>query len=268
MRLLAFESAQGPTMGAVEGDRVVPLAPVDTFFADIESYVSPGDAEPLALDAITQVPPVPASAKVLCVGLNYPLHIAETKSQRPDHPNLFARWTASLAAPEGRTPVPAGETGLDWEAELAIVIGSELSDVAEADAMAGVFGYTCFNDISSRWFQRATSQWALGKNGDASGPIGPVIVTADEIGDPYRLRIMSRYNGETMQDSNTGNMIFSIAQVISYASRALTLKPGDVIATGTPDGVGSRREPPVLMTAGDVIEVEIEDIGTLRTHIV
>lgn len=267
MRLLAFESSDGPTIGAVEGDQVVPLAPVDLFYSDIAGHLRAGEGEPVDVDAVRQVPPVPATAKVLCVGLNYPLHIAETGSQRPEHPNIFARWTASLAAHDGETPVPPGESGLDWEAELAVVIGRELSDVDEEEAMAGVFGYTCFNDISSRWFQRATSQWALGKNGDASGPIGPVIVTADELGDPYELRIVSRHNGQIRQDSVTGNMIFSIAEIISFASRALTLRPGDVIATGTPDGVGSRMEPPVLMTAGDVIEVEIDRIGILRTRI-
>ena len=152
MRLVAFESKEGPMMGSVEGDLIVPLATVEAFYSDIAGHVGGGGAEPLALASVRQVPPVPRSAKVLCVGLNYPLHIAETGSQRPDHPNIFARWTASLAPPDGKTPVPPGEAGLDWEAELAVVIGRELLDVDEADAMQGVFGYTCFNDISSRWF--------------------------------------------------------------------------------------------------------------------
>ncbi len=163
--------------------------------------------------------------------------------------------------------MPPGEDGLDFEAELAVVIGREMRAVDEADAMAGVLGYTCFNDISARRFQRATSQWALGKNADDSGPIGPCIVTADELGDPMGLRIRSRLNGETMQDGTTDQMIFGIAETIAYITQALTLCPGDVIATGTPAGVGSRREPPLLMHAGDTIEVDIEGIGVLTTHI-
>ena len=161
-----------------------------------------------------------------------------------------------------------GESGLDWEVELGVIIGKEMLGVDRADAMDGVFGYTCFNDISARTFQRATSQWALGKNADNSGPIGPVIVTADELGDLYSLLIESRFNGDTVQSSVTGNMIFKIDETIAYITQALTLRPGDVIATGTLDGVGSRMEPPVLMGPGDRIEIEIKCIGSVTTNIV
>lgn len=268
MRLLAYRGLDGPTMGAVEGDVVVPLAPLDDFWADPDGHLGGGDGEPVAREGLVEIPPVPTTAKILCVGLNYPLHIAETGTTKPDHPNLFARWYSTLCVDGAQAPVPPGEQGLDWEAELAVVIGRTMSGVDEDTAMAGVLGYTCFNDISARRFQRATPQWALGKNTDNSGPIGPVVVTADELGDPYGLRIMSRHNGEIRQDSTTDQMIFSIAETIAYASQALTLRPGDVIATGTPDGVGSRMDPPVFMVPGDVIEVEIEAIGTLTTHIV
>jgi 2-keto-4-pentenoate hydratase/2-oxohepta-3-ene-1,7-dioic acid hydratase in catechol pathway len=267
MRLFAFDNAGVPTMAASEGDILRPLAPLADFYADPDGYLGAEGGDPIDRADVVAVPPVPTTAKILCIGLNYPLHIAETNSERPAHPNLFARWWSTLSVDGGSCAVPPGEEGLDFEAELAVIIGRELHAVDEADAMAGVLGYTCFNDISARRFQRATSQWALGKNADDSAPIGPVIVTADELGDPMGLRIGSRLNGETMQDSTTDQMIFDIAETIAYITQALTLRPGDVIATGTPDGVGSRREPPLLMTAGDTIEVDIEGIGILTTHI-
>jgi 2-keto-4-pentenoate hydratase/2-oxohepta-3-ene-1,7-dioic acid hydratase in catechol pathway len=268
MRMIAYESPSGPIMGAVEGDMVQPLATVDAFYADPDSHRGSVHGPAIALAGVVQVPPVPTTARILCIGLNYPLHIEETKSRRPDHPNLFARWPSTLVVDGASTPVPPGETGLDWEVELAAVIGKEMLAVDRADAMDGVLGYTCFNDISARTFQRATPQWALGKNPDNSGPIGPCIVTADELGDPYALRIESRYNGRTVQSSVTGNMIFRIDETIEYITQAITLRPGDIIATGTPDGVGSRMDPPVLMVAGDEIEIEIEGIGKVKTHIV
>ncbi|MEM7286922.1 MAG: fumarylacetoacetate hydrolase family protein [Actinomycetota bacterium] len=268
MRLIAYRTPGGPVMGAVEGDMVRPLCGIDEFYADVDAGRASSGGEPVDLASVDQVPPVPLTSRIFCIGLNYPLHIEETKSTRPDHPNLFARWYTTLVVDGGSTPVPPGERGLDWEAELAVVIGKEMLEVDRADAMDGVFGYTCFNDISARKYQRATPQWALGKNPDNSGPIGPVVVSADEIGDPYALSIGSRYNGRTVQDSVTGEMIFKIDETIAYITQALTLRPGDVIATGTPDGVGSRMDPPVLMGPGDTIEVEIGSIGVLTTHIV
>ena len=268
MRLIAYRTPTGPVMGAVEGDMVRPLCSVDDFYHDVDAGQGSSAGDPVDLDSVEQVPPVPLTSRIFCIGLNYPLHIQETKSTRPDHPNLFARWYSTLVVDGGSTPVPPGEQGLDWEAELAVIIGKEMLEVDRADAMHGVLGYTCFNDISARKYQRATPQWALGKNPDNSGPIGPAIVTADEIGDPYSLSIGSRYNGQTVQDSMTGEMIFKIDETIAYITEALTLRPGDVIATGTPDGVGSRMDPPVLMGPGDSIEVEIGSIGVLTTHIV
>ncbi|MGI9624506.1 MAG: fumarylacetoacetate hydrolase family protein, partial [Acidimicrobiales bacterium] len=244
-----------------------PVGPIDEFYTDPHAGIAVRPGAPVPVAELTQVPPVPRTARIFCIGLNYPLHIQETSKDRPAHPNIFGRWASKLSVDGASVPVPPGETGLDCEAELAVVIGSEMSAVTDEEAMAGVFGYTGFNDISARTYQNATSQFTLGKNADHSAPIGPVIVTADELGDPYSLRIRSRLNGETMQDSVTANMIFNIAETISYISGVLTLRPGDVIATGTPDGVGAWREPPVLMVAGDVIEVEIERIGILTSTI-
>jgi len=269
MRYLGFEHDGADWIGTVDGDAVTPLTTIDEFYADLARWRGTDPTgEAVALDAIVAVPPVPRTAKVLCLGLNYASHIAETGSQRPPAPNVFARWYASLSNHEGQIRVPSGESGLDWECEMAVIIGDHLVDTATADAMDGVLGYTCFNDLSARKHQRATSQWALGKNPDDSGPIGPLVVTADEYGDPYGKAIMTRVNGETMQSSTTDRMLFKIDEVIEYITKATSLRPGDVIATGTPEGVGSRMDPPQLLNAGDVVEVEIEDIGVLRSHFV
>lgn len=270
MRYLAFQSADGPQIGRVTGDQVETLCDLETFYDDPSARMNapavPGSAQLVA--DVVQVPPVPQTAQILCVGLNYVAHIEETKSKRPEAPNLFARWYRTLLCQDGELPVPSGEVGLDWEGELAVIIGKEMVDVSEEEAMEGVLGYTCFNDISARIHQRRTPQWALGKNPKGSGPIGPVVVTADEFGDPHQKHLETRYNGDVVQSSTTDLMIFKIAETISYASKCITLYPGDVFATGTPSGVGSRMDPPVLMTAGDRIEVEIEDIGVLRSRIV
>ncbi len=268
MRLVAFESSETPMMGEVQDDMVHPIVSVDEFYRDIGASIRGGRGAAVPINSVTQVPPVPVTSRVLCMGRNYASHIEEMAADRPPHPNLFARWASTLIVDGEQTPVPPGEIGLDWEAELAVIIGKEMLAVNEDDAMEGVFGYTCFNDISARKYQRATSQWCLGKNPDKSGPIGPVVVSADELGDPYDLSIESRYNGAVMQSSVTGLMIFSIAETIAYITQAMTLQPGDVIATGTPGGVGSRMDPPVFMGPGDVIEVEIAKIGVLTTHIV
>jgi len=211
---------------------------------------------------------VPQTAKVLCLGLNYAAHIAETGRDRPDHPNVFARWYASLSNHRDEVPVPTGDDRFDWECELAVIIGDHLTDTPEDSAMAGVLGYSCFNDISARGYQRRTKQWAVGKNADRSAPIGPMVVTADEFGDPYGKAISTRVNGEIRQQATTDMMLFRIAETIEYITAGTSLRPGDVIATGTPSGVGDKMDPPTYLTAGDVVEVEIEDIGVLQSTIV
>ena len=269
MRYLGFEQSGEHCIGVVEDDRVRRLASIDDFYREPTAFVGaePGGA-PVALAEAVLVPPVPKTAKVLCLGLNYQAHINETGTQRPPAPNIFARWYASLSCHGDKVRAPSGEPGLDWECELAVIVGDHLIDTPAAEAMAGVLGYTCFNDLSARTHQRATSQWALGKNPDGSGPIGPVVVTADEYGDPYGKAIMTRVNGETMQSSTTDRMIFKIDEVIEYITACTSLRPGDVIATGTPEGVGSRMDPPRFLNTGDTVDVEIENIGVLTTHFV
>lgn len=268
MRYLGYLSDGEACIGVVDGDTVRRLATIDELYAAPNRWLSAEPAgEPVPLNGIEQVPPVPATAKILCLGLNYDAHIAETGNTRPAAPNIFGRWYASLSCDDAEIVVPSGEPGLDWECELAVIIGDHLVDVQASEAMAGVLGYTCFNDISARTYQNAASQWALGKNADGSGAIGPQVVTADELGDPYGRRIQTRLNGETMQSSTTDRMIFRIDETIEFITRCTSLRPGDVIATGTPEGVGFRRDPPRLMTAGDIVEIDIEGIGVLRTRI-
>ncbi|MFY0408389.1 fumarylacetoacetate hydrolase family protein [Solicola sp. PLA-1-18] len=205
---------------------------------------------------------------MLCIGLNYHAHAGEGGFTVPEHPTIFGRWTASLSVGGVPAPVPANEDGLDWEGEVAAYVGRTLVDVDEDSARAAVFGYSTFNDLTARTAQKLTAQWTLGKNGDRSGPLGP-LVTADEVGDLRDgLRVQTRVNGTTVQDGNTRDMIFDIGQILSLVSRTFTLNPGDVVATGTPEGVGYVRNPPWLLRDGDEVEVEVNRLGILRTPVV
>jgi len=265
------------------GAAVVPLAPVEDFYADLPAWRAraadaagdPGAAR--AVGELTLAPPIPPAARVLCVGLNYRAHAAETGLRAPKYPNLFGRWTVSLTVDGTPAPVPAGERGLDWEGELGVVVGADLADVDEAAALAGVFGYAAFNDLSARRSQGRSPLWTVGKNADFSGPLGPV-VTADEVGDPadglrVRTRVRTRASDgslveEIVQDADTRDMIFTVGQVLSYLSRTLTLHPGDLLATGTPAGVGYSRTPPRYLVPGDWVQVEIDRVGSVSTPIV
>ncbi|PZG11774.1 fumarylacetoacetate hydrolase family protein [Nonomuraea aridisoli] len=251
----------------LSGDEVVVLAEVGEFWADARGCLTrEGSAVPA--DSVRFVPPVPASARVICVGLNYRAHAAEGSFEVPEHPTLFGRWTASLSVGDVPVSVPSGEAGLDWEGEVAAYVAEPVRDADPDAALAAVLGYSTFNDLTARRAQKLTSQWTLGKNADRSGPMGP-IVTADEVGDLRDgLRVRTRVNGTVVQDGDTRDMIFPVGEVLSLISRTLTLNPGDVIATGTPDGVGYVRTPPWLLGPGDVVEVEIDRLGTLRTPIV
>lgn len=270
MRLLAYDRDGQPFMAAVRGERLAPLCTVSEFYADVSAAVTAAAEQPasaLTIADVCQMPPVPPTAQVLCAGLNYAQHVEEARIDAPGVPDLFARWPTTLTVHGRPVPVPTLDDHFDWEGELAVVIGRPLSGATEEDARTAFLGYTCFNDLSARTFQMATPRWSLGKNADLSGPIGPWIVTTDEIPHPNRLRIRTRVNGEVMQDGSTEHLLFTAAQIASYASGCVTLRPGDVIATGTPDGVGYTRTPPVFLRPGDTVEVEIDRIGTLRTPI-
>jgi 2-keto-4-pentenoate hydratase/2-oxohepta-3-ene-1,7-dioic acid hydratase in catechol pathway len=201
------------------------------------------------------------------VGLNYKAHAAEGSFAVPEYPTLFGRWTASLSVGNVPVPVPAGEAGLDWEGEVAAYLGQRVESADEATAAEAVFGYSTFNDLTARRAQKLTAQWTLGKNGDFSGPLGP-LVSRDEAGDLRDgLQVRTRVNGTEVQNGNTRDMIFSVPAIIALISQTLTLHPGDIIATGTPEGVGYVRTPPWLLQPGDTVEVEIDTLGTLTTPV-
>jgi acylpyruvate hydrolase len=220
------------------------------------------------LEEVRLLPPVPLPRKILCVGRNYAEHAREGGGEPPEIPIFFGRFPHSLLAPGAPFVLPAVSTQIDFEGELAAVIGRGGRDLEESRALEHVAGYTIFNDISVRDYQRRTSQWMLGKNFDRSGPLGPALVTRDEVQDPQALTLTVDVSGERMQEASTGAMIFSVAYLVSYLSRALTLEPGDLIVTGTPSGVGFARKPPRWLRAGDVVRVSITALGVLETPIV
>jgi acylpyruvate hydrolase len=213
------------------------------------------------------LPPVPAPGKILCVGRNYAEHAREGGGEPPKIPIYFGRFAHSLLGPGEPFVLPAVSKEVDYEGELAAVIGRRGRDIPEARALDHVAGYTIFNDISIRDFQRRTTQWMIGKNFDRSGPLGPALVTRDEVADPQALVLSVDVSGERLQEANTSTMIFSVAHLIADVSRALTLEPGDIIATGTPSGVGFARKPPRWLRDGDVVRISITKLGVLETPV-
>ena len=212
--------------------------------------------------------PVPRPGKVICIGLNYRDHAAESNMPIPERPVVFSKFSTSVIAPGEPVVLPATSTQVDYEAELAVVIGRFAKNVKATEAYNYVLGYTAFNDVSARDFQFADGQWQRGKSCDTFAPMGQTIVTTDAIPDPQRLSIKLILNGKTMQDSNTNQLIFGVPELIEFLTESITLEPGDVIATGTPPGVGFARKPPVFLRPGDEMEVQIEGIGGLGNPIV
>ena len=254
-------------------DKVRVLTTLEDFWSNPVPWLenAQADGQLFSTGDVHVVPPVLPDAKVICIGLNYRAHAAEGSykdQELPPHPTLFARWTQSLSVDGQPAPVPANEAGLDWEGEIAAYIGRTLVDADAETARQAVMGYSTFNDLTSRTAQKLTSQWILGKNGDNSGPLGP-LVTADEVGDLRDgLRVQTRVNGTTVQDGNTKDMIYDLGETLSLISQTFTLRPGDIICTGTPEGVGYARTPQWLLQPGDVVEVEVDKLGVLTTPIV
>lgn len=225
-------------------------------------------APELDLAAIRLLPPVPRPGKIICVGLNYADHTAESPYAQPSYPTLFPRFATSLVPDRASIIRPRSSHELDFEGELAVIIGRQARHVSQEKALQYVAGYSIFNDASIRDYQFKTPQWTVGKNFDGTGAFGPEIVTPDELPEGARgLGITTRLNGETVQSGNTGDMLYSVADLIAIISEAITLEPGDVIATGTPAGIGWARDPKLFMKPGDVVEVEIEGIGILQNQI-
>lgn len=234
--------------------------------ASISARAASAKALPLA--QVQLLPCIPRPSKVICLGVNYHDHAAEGGNKVADYPTIFFRGPSSLAAHGDAIPIPVISTSLDYEAELALVIGKTARNVSEADALNHVFAYACFNDATFRDYQRKTTQWTVGKNFDQTGGFGPHLVTADELPPGcVGLHIESRLNGRVMQSASTTDMVFHVAPTIAMMSACMTLEPGDVIVMGTPAGVGYARKPPVWMVDGDVIEIDIEGIGVLRNTV-
>lgn len=221
-----------------------------------------------ARDAVGARPVVPAPARILCVGVNYHAHRIETGRAEATHPTLFTRFASTLTPHEGPLVRPRVSPQLDFEGEMAVVIGRGGRHIAREDALAHVGGYTCFNDASVRDWQRHASQFTPGKNFPATGGIGPWITTADELPDPSASEVSLTVNGVEMQRSTTDLLIFDVPALLAYISAFTALEPGDIIATGTPGGVGWKREPPVFLVPGDVVEVTVKGVGTLRNRVV
>lgn len=282
MQVLRFSAEGRETVGVLNDGKVYDLADlVSGTSGDMIDVLKAGPAlmeearrslqgaQGLPLASVKVLSPIERPGKFICMGLNYLEHVKEGGRDIPEYPTLFLRVQTSLLPPDGEIRLPKVSDKLDFEAELLVVIGKTAHAVPEDTALDHVYGYSAFNDGSLRDYQRRTTQWTAGKNFDATGPFGPVIVTADELpAGGAGLSIRSRLNGEIMQDGNTRDLMFSVSSIISYASHVMTLEPGDVIATGTPSGVGFARTPPVFLKAGDLIEIEIEGIPTLSNRVV
>ncbi|MEA1797050.1 fumarylacetoacetate hydrolase family protein [Rhodococcus qingshengii] len=255
-----------------DGAQVSVVCTLEEFWSDPAGKLATTPTGPrLPVTDFEFVPPVLPGARVVCVGLNYLAHVAEGSYRAeplPVHPTLFARWPNSLTVGDTGVPVPANEQGLDWEGEVVAWVGRKLTDATPDEALAAVVGYSTFNDLTCRRAQKLTSQWILGKNGDRSGPLGPM-VPASEVGDLRDgLRIQTRVNGEIVQDARTDEMVYTVGDTLSHISHTFTLRPGDLLATGTPSGVGYARSPQWLLQPGDQVEVEVEKLGILRNTLV
>jgi 2,4-didehydro-3-deoxy-L-rhamnonate hydrolase len=260
MRLVSWEGG----FGRVEGDAVVPMG------ADLINFLRTGrtiDGEPLALAGLELAAPVRSPQKIVCIGLNYRDHAAETGGDVPEVPVLFAKFVNSLIGAGAAIVVPPVAQKIDYEAELAVVIGKTARGVDTSEALYYVGGYTCANDVSARDLQFESTQWTRGKAIDTFLPLGPWLVTPDEIGDPQRLAIGCRIGDEVLQDSSTENMVFGVAELVSFVSQTMTLVAGDVICTGTPAGVGFARSPARYLKDGDEVTVSIEGIGDLTNPV-
>lgn len=237
------------------------------FLEKAKAAIQENNVSKLKREEIEICSPVPRPSKIICIGLNYRDHAEESGQPIPKSPIIFSKFSACAIGANEAIQLPKNSQQVDYEAEFAFVIGRRAKDVNKADAMNYVFGYTNFNDVSARDFQFADGQWIRGKACDTFAPMGEFVATADEIKDPHNLQIQFRLNGETLQNSNTKELIFKVPELIEFLSASITLEPGDVIATGTPPGVGFARKPPVFLKDGDVAEVEIEGLGILKNKV-
>lgn len=280
MRLATFLYHQTPSLGIIRNDGIVPVAGLSMLDVIAHGAIALNDLKALDRPAIPLVTgdllaPIPSPRRnIMCLGLNYAEHAKESAQARgreakiPTHPVFFTKATHSVNGPYAVIPFDDSvSVQIDWEAELGVVIGKRGKNIKADEAMQYVFGYTVINDVSARDLQSAHTQFFKGKSLDGACPMGPWIVTADEVPDPHALAIRCRVNGETKQEANTGDMIFKIPAMLESLSRGMTLEPGDVIATGTPSGVGFARTPPEFLKPGDVVECEVEGVGVIRNRV-
>jgi 2-keto-4-pentenoate hydratase/2-oxohepta-3-ene-1,7-dioic acid hydratase in catechol pathway len=268
MKLVTFRRAgAAPEAGIVAGDKVQSLG--TNMLAAIGAGKAPVASGPsYDLSQVTLLAPIPRPPKLICVGLNYRDHAAETKMEIPTVPTIFCKFPNVVIGPGEPIVLPKVSAKPDYEAEFAFVIGPGGRNIPAARAMEHVFGYTLVNDVSARDYQMMTSQWIMGKTFDTFAPMGPWIVTADEISDPHALDIWLDIDGERLQHSNTRELIFKIPALIEFISSVVTLEPGDVVSTGTPAGVGFIRKPPRFLKAGDEVVVGVQGVGELRNPVV
>jgi 2,4-diketo-3-deoxy-L-fuconate hydrolase len=262
MRLASYDGG----FGRVEGDSFVPMGD------DLAGFLAGGtsrDGDAVPMDGVDLLAPISKPEKIVCIGLNYRDHAAESGQEVPPKPILFPKFSNSVIGPGDPIQIPPSAHEVDYEAELGVVIGRDARDVAAESALDYVAGYMCVNDVSARDLQfNNGGQWMWGKAIDTFLPSGPFLVGADEVSDPQALPIRCVVNNEVLQDSNTSQMAFSVAELVSFISRTITLVPGDIIATGTPSGVGFTRTPPRFLGPGDEVTVEIEGVGTLTNRVV
>lgn len=285
MKIVTFSVGKDQHIGIVQDENIISLTALSaeefppclkTFinnYEELEGRVNQLIKES-SLEAVTYrisdvkiLPPISQPEKIICVGLNYIDHCKETGMEPPSSPVIFSKYANAIIGQNDAIELPVNSNEVDFEAELTIVIGKEAKRVTEEEANEYVFGYTIMNDISARDLQFKDGQWSRGKTADTFAPIGPFVVTHNEVEDPHDLAISLELNGELMQDSNTSNLIFTVPQIVSFLSQSMTLKPGDLIATGTPPGVGMGRNPKVWLKNGDQINVTIEKIGTLSNNV-
>ena len=276
MRLLTYASDRGPRAGVLEGETVIDawdsLGGGGSTLRELleagrlaELRAADGDGTPLA--AVELLPPVPDPDKIIGIGLNYAEHAREGRTEPPASPTFFAKFRNALRPDGAMVALPAASATVDYEAEIAFVVGTRAKDVAEVDAIGHIVGFTLFNDLSARDLQFATPQWMPGKVFDGAAPCGPAIVTPEEAGPVDALGIALDLNGERMQEATTADLIFSIPRLLSHLSGLMTLEPGDIVATGTPAGVGGAREPRLWLKPGDELVVSSPHLGRLRTRI-
>lgn len=281
MRLVTYDAGDGARAGVLEGDKVVDAWALlgEPHRGSLRELIAAGRVEELRsrlgdsgspshpLSAVSLLPPIPDPDKIVCIGLNYGKHAAEVGAEPPSSPTIFAKYRNALAPAGATVKLPANSSKVDFEAEVAFVIGRRAKDVRVADALDHVAGYTLLNDLSARDLQGATPQWMPGKIFDGAAPCGPALVTPEEAGPPDAIEISLTLNGEQMQGDSTADLIFGVAELVAELSALMTLEPGDIVATGTPSGVGMGRKPRVWLAAGDEIVIESPTLGRLETTI-